>query len=91
LENAFEERVFFPKIFEVHTQRGFGNTFYRAFEIAARLSKHLKGGQRFWSGAKLFKIPFSLKSHFIPKQEFIFARALSFKSLCQNKIGFLKS
>ena len=72
MENAFEERVFFPKIFEVHTQRGFGNTFYRAFEIAARLSKHLKGGQRFWGGAKLFL------SHFTPKQEFIFAKALSF-------------
>ena len=76
-ENAFEERVFL-KIFEVHTQNGFGNTFHRVFEIAARLLKHLKGGQRFWSGAKLFKIPFSLKSHFIPKQEFIFAKSFEF-------------
>ena len=70
-ENAFEERVFL-KIFEVHTQKGFGNTFYRAFEIAARLSKHLKGGQRFWGGAKLFL------SHFTPKQEFIFAKSFEF-------------
>jgi len=73
-ENAFEERVFL-KIFEVHTQKGFGNTFYRVFEIAARLSKHLKGGQRFWSGAKLFKIPFSLKA-ILPQNKSLFSQEL---------------